>query len=91
MDMIRVVSPPHCKKGPARCSGCREAAQTKKICHIHVYTTESEEFRPLIQMEIRGIPGFYEYEIIEVFESPNEAIEYARENSIDDIDLSMGR
>ncbi|MBD3404965.1 MAG: hypothetical protein GF411_02380 [Candidatus Lokiarchaeota archaeon] len=91
MDMIRVVSPPHCRKGPARCSECRKAARVKKICHIHVYTTTSENFRPIIEMEIRGIPGFYEYEIIEVFESPNDAIEYAKRNDISNIDLSMGR
>lgn len=42
--------------------------------------------RPMTTIMIDGEPHYYEYDVIKVFETENEAKNYARENAISDVD-----
>ena len=87
-QIIRLLSPPHCARGPKRCSKCEEAAKTKKICLLRIFFDAGEISRPMIEIEREGIWSIHEYDVLRYFENRNEAQSYAKEYGITDIDLS---
>ncbi|MHA1930600.1 MAG: hypothetical protein ACTSV2_18675 [Candidatus Thorarchaeota archaeon] len=83
-DIIRVISPPHCARGSTRCQKCKEALEVRKICLLRVYG-ESLAARPVIEVNIEGNPVFLAFDVMRYFETKEEALEYAKENSVSDI------
>ena len=81
-EIIRIISPPHCARGPRGCDKCREAAEVQHICLLRVFLDHGEIARPMIQLVRDGESRLYEYDVLKYFESETEAVEYAEENGI---------
>ena len=87
-EIIRVISPPHCARGPNGCEKCREAAKIKKICLLKIFFDHGEIARPMIELEQDGTRSFYEYDVIHYFQDKIEALEYSKKHNITDIIIS---
>jgi hypothetical protein len=87
-EIIRVISPPHCARGPQGCEKCREAAKIKKICLLKIFFDHGQIARPMIKLDRDGSWSFYEYDILQIFQDKNKAIEYAKKHNITDIVIS---
>jgi hypothetical protein len=87
-DIIRRISPPHCARGPSRCEKCKEAAQTKMLCLLRVYLAPSQIARPVIYLKKDGMDSYFAFDVMKRFEDENQAIEYAKQHGIVDVDLS---
>ncbi|MFX0055331.1 MAG: hypothetical protein ACFFAX_10285 [Promethearchaeota archaeon] len=86
-EMIRVISPPHCARGPNRCDACAEAAKTKVICLVRVYLDPGQFARPIMELSRDGDTSYYEFDVVRRFETEAEAIKYALDNGIEDIEI----
>ena len=86
-EIIRVMSTPHCARGPKGCEGCREAAKIKKICLLRVFFDHGYMARPMIELERDGERSLLEYDVLRIFENKDEALKYARKNNLTDVIL----
>ena len=86
-DIIRVISPPHCARGPTRCELCKEALKNSKICLLRLYSNGSEVSRPVIEVVREGERMFLPFDVMKYFESKEDALEYAKKHSISDVDI----
>jgi hypothetical protein len=86
-EIIRVMSPSHCARGPKGCEECKEAAKTKKICLLRVFFDHGYMARPMIELERKGERILLEYDVLRVFQNIDEALEYAKKNNLTDIIL----
>lgn len=84
-EIIRVMSPPHCARGPKGCEKCKEAAKTKKICLLRVFFDHGYMARPMIELERDGERSMFEYDVLRIFKNRDEGLEYAETNDITDI------
>ncbi len=89
IDIIRVISPPHCARGPTRCAKCREAQEQVKICHIRLYLESGLMARPVMKYEIDGETSFFEFDVLQTFANREEAEAYANETGIKDMDFNV--
>lgn len=87
-EIIRILSPPHCARGPKGCDKCREAAKTKKISLLRIFFDSGMMARPMIEVERDGRRSMHEYDVIRYFGSVEEARQYAESNNISDVHLS---
>jgi hypothetical protein len=86
-EMIRVISPPHCAKGPHKCEACAEAAKIKVICLVRVYLDPGQFARPIMELSRDGDTSYYEFDVVRRFETESEAIKYALDHGIEDIEI----
>ena len=86
-DIIRVISPPHCARGPTRCEQCKEALKNSKICLLRLYSNGSEVSRPVMEVTREGERMFFPFDVMKYFESKDDALEYAKKHSISDVDI----
>ncbi len=86
-EMIRVISPSHCARGPHGCDACAEAAKIKVICLVRVYFNPGRFAKPIMELSRDGDKSYYEFDIVRKFESESEAVKYALENGIEDIEI----
>ena len=86
-EIIRVMSPPHCARGPKGCEKCREADKTKKICLLRIFFDHGYMTRPMIEVARDGERILLEYDVLRIFENRDEALEYAKKNNLTDIIL----
>jgi hypothetical protein len=86
-EIIRVMSPPHCARGPHGCEECAEAAKIKIICLVRVYFDPGLFARPLMELSRDGDTSYYEFDVVRRFESKSEAIKYALDNGIEDMEI----
>ena len=86
-DIIRVISPPHCARGPTRCEQCEEALKNSKICLLRLYSNGSEVSRPVIEVVREGERMFLPFDVMIYFESKEDALEYAKKHSISDVNI----
>ena len=87
-QIIRVLSPPHCARGPKYCDRCAEAAKSKKICLLRIFFDGGMIARPMIEIERDGKWSIHEYDVLQTFASSSEALDYANSHNIDDVELS---
>lgn len=85
-DIIRVISPPHCARGSTRCQQCKEALNEREICLLRLYS-ESLAARPVIEIVVDSERVFLAFDVIRRFETQKEALTYAEQKSISDIDF----
>ncbi|MHA1276729.1 MAG: hypothetical protein ACTSQI_15320 [Candidatus Helarchaeota archaeon] len=82
-NIIRKISIPHCARGPKLCEKCKEAAKSKKICLLEIFLEPGNIARPTIEVIKNGEPHYYEFEIVKVFSTEQDAKEFAAKNNID--------
>ncbi|MBD3404603.1 MAG: hypothetical protein GF411_00530 [Candidatus Lokiarchaeota archaeon] len=87
IDIIKLIYVPHCARGPKRCELCKKALNDKKICHLRLYTHAGNVTRPVMEYVIHGKQGYFEYDVIKIFPSIEEAKKYAEKNGIAEWDL----
>ncbi|MFW9847178.1 MAG: hypothetical protein ACFFD6_10545 [Candidatus Thorarchaeota archaeon] len=86
-EIIRKISIPHCAKGPQGCEACAEAAKVKVICLVRVYYDPGRFARPIMELSRDGGTAYYEFDVVRRFESESEAVRYALDNGIEDIEI----
>lgn len=86
-EIIRVISPPHCARGPKRCEKCAEAAKSRKICLLRVFFDHGGIARPVIEIERDDKRVLCEFDVLRRFQSEAEAIQYAEANNISDVEF----
>lgn len=85
--IIRRMRLAHCKRGPAVCAQCREMDQAK-ICLLDISPPHPGEIqRRVIQVSLEGAMVWREFDIVRAFESQEEALAYAEEHAISDMEL----
>jgi len=85
--IIRRMSLAHCKKGPDRCDIWRQMAQ-EMLCLLDLRPPGSGlEQRRTIEVVQDGESVWQEFDIVRSFDSKEEALVYAREHRIDDVEL----
>jgi hypothetical protein len=77
--IIRRVRIAHCKRGPSRCEKCREM-DAERICLLDI-CPEGEMQRRVIQVN----EAWCEFDIVRMFESEEDASQYAHEHGIEDV------
>ena len=85
--IIRKIRLAHCKRGPAICEKCREMDQGK-ICLLDISPPQMGEIQRRVIKVSRGDEQVWrEFDVIRAFESREEALTYADEHAIDDVEL----
>lgn len=85
--IIRRIRLAHCKRGPSICDKCREM-DAEKICLLDICPPNVGEIqRRVIQVNVEGEAVWREFDIVRVFDSEEEAKEYAARNAIEDIEF----
>jgi hypothetical protein len=86
-EIIRVISPPHCARGPHGCDACAEAAKIKVICLVRVYFDPGQFARPIMELSRDGDTSYFEFDVVRRFENESEAVKYALDNGIEDMEI----
>ena len=82
--VIRKIRMAHCKRGPERCAKCREL-DVERYCLLDICPPHAGELqRRVIEVEIDGEPAWREYDVVQMFESLEEARTYAEQHAIVD-------
>ena len=85
--LIKLIRIAHCKRGPDICEKCREM-DGERICLLEVFPTGSGMAqRRVTELNRGGKKEWLEFEVVRVFDSRDEAEEYARQNQIKDVEL----
>jgi hypothetical protein len=85
--LIRRIRLAHCKRGPAVCAQCREMDQAR-ICLLDISPPRPGEVqRRVMEVSLGGQMVWREYEVVRAFESQEEALEYAEEHGVADVEL----
>ena len=85
--IIRTIPTVHCKRGPQRCEKCREM-NTERICLLDIDPPQPGMMqRRTIEVKIDGERVWREFDVVRAFESAEEALAYAAEHHIQDIEL----
>jgi hypothetical protein len=85
--IIRRIRLAHCKRGPAVCVQCREMDQAR-ICLLDISPPHPGEVqRRVIQVSLGGELAWREYDVVRAFETREEALAYAEEHTISDVEL----
>jgi len=85
--IIRKIRIAHCKRGPAVCDKCREMDE-ERICLLDVCPPHVGEIqRRVIQVRRKAEVIWREFDVVMMFESEEEAREYADRNAVEDIEL----
>lgn len=91
--IIRRLRQAHCKKGPESCEECRRTAeQPGKACLLELFTPGGSVQRRIIELPSPTTGDgseWFEYDIVRVFATEAEAVSFAEENRIDDVDLRI--
>jgi len=83
--IIRAIKLAHCKRGPEHCEKCREMDVTR-ICLLDIAPDDYGLLqRRVIEVEWEGERTWREFDVVNVFESEDEARAYAEENRITDV------
>jgi len=85
--IIRSTRLAHCKRGPELCERCREM-DVERICLLDIEPSD----RGMVQRRVIEVASgaerlWREYDIVRVFDSEDEARDYAEANRIEDVDL----
>ena len=85
--IIRKIRLAHCKRGPEICEKCREMDQGK-ICLLDISPPQMGKIQRRVIKVSRGDEQVWrEFDVIRAFESSEEALAYADEHAIDDVEL----
>ena len=80
--VIRKMSLPHCARGPKGCKKCQEAAKDVKIYLLNVYPDPGTMTRPIIEVNFSGETHWQVYDVVQSFETEEQAREYAKKNGM---------
>lgn len=85
--IIRRTRIAHCKRGPSTCEKCREMNQ-ERICLLDICAPDAGKMqRRAIQIDQGGEVVWREFDIVKLFESEDEAQEYAARHGIHDVEF----
>jgi hypothetical protein len=85
--VIRRIRLAHCARGPARCEKCREMDR-EALCLLDVDPANyGRVTRRVIEIQVAGESVWREFDVVRVFERSEEALAYAAENGIADVEL----
>lgn len=85
--IIRKISVTHCKRGPARCVKCK-ATSKETICLLNICPEDAGKVaRRVIPIKRNGKIEYREFDVIKQFESSDEALQFAKDNNISDIEI----
>ncbi len=77
----------HCKRGPERCEKCREM-EAGRICLLEIAPPDAGMMqRRVIEVTVDGESLWREFDIVRSFDDEEQAITYARENGVGDIEV----
>jgi hypothetical protein len=83
--IIRTIRLAHCKRGPSVCPTCREL-DADAICLLDLCPPRQGEVqRRLVELVQEGEPVWREYDITRTFDTKPEAVAYAEEHGIEDV------
>ncbi len=86
--IIRKIRLAHCARGPELCAKCREMDEAR-ICLLDVDPPDrGMAARRTIEVEIKGMREWREFDVVRSFADEAEAGKYAEENGITDVDLT---
>ena len=88
--VIRRLRMAHCSGGPERCKLCAAATEHKLYLLDIAPPRAGEVQRPVIEVTRRGKQAWREYDIVRSFADEREALEYARQHGIEDVNLNSG-
>ncbi len=75
--IVKKVQLTHCKRGPQSCEKCRAVA-ADKYCLLDICPDDPQIARPMVMVETNGAPIWREYDIEKIFDSRQDALEYAK-------------
>lgn len=85
--IIRKIRLAHCKRGPDRCPECKKM-DLGRICLLDICPPDpGMAQRRVIQVSIDGVETWREFDVIRQFESEPEALAFAAENGIEDVEV----
>jgi hypothetical protein len=83
--IIRRMRLAHCKRGPDGCDKCREL-DAEMICLLDLYAPgEGDSQRRVIEVVCQGKQTWYDYDILRTFDTWMEAMLFAEEHGIEDV------
>lgn len=78
----------HCKRGPRRCAQCR-AMNIDALCLLDVAPPDRGKLqRRVTQVEVDGEVVWREFDIVRMFDDAAQALAYAEEHGIRDVQLT---
>lgn len=84
---IRSLRLAHCKRGPSRCATCREWDE-ERPCLLDLDPADRGLIqRRVLEVEVAGERRWVEFDVVEVFADRDQALRYARDHGIDDVEL----
>ena len=85
--IIRKLRLAHCKRGPDRCEKCREM-DGERICLLDIAPPDAGMIqRRVIEVKVGGESLWREFDIVRSFDDQEQAIAYAREHGVADIQI----
>jgi hypothetical protein len=83
--IIRTIRLAHCKRGPDACEECREL-DVEMICLLGLHAAgEGDVQRRVIEVVCQGKQAWYEYDMLRAFDTRMEAMLFAEEHRIEDV------
>ena len=84
MNKIIKMTPFHCARGARGCAKCKALAdEGAKYCLLSFFGGDGMAARPVMEIEWEGTKTWAEYDIVEIFNSEEEAKKYAKEHDIE--------
>ncbi|MBN1259078.1 MAG: hypothetical protein JXB35_00215 [Anaerolineae bacterium] len=85
--IIRTLHTAHCKRGPEVCEQCREM-NVARSCLLDICPPDAGLMqRRVIQVTVQGEPVWREFDVVQIFETEDEARRYAAQHGIDDVEI----
>lgn len=81
-QVIRKMRLTHCARGVNACEKCREMAKQEKYCLLTLFAGNGMVARPVTAVEVEGTTVYMEYDVVRVFGSRKEALEYADKHQV---------
>ncbi|MBN1318284.1 MAG: hypothetical protein JXA42_22575 [Anaerolineales bacterium] len=86
-QIIRKIRLAHCKRGPERCELCKKM-DAGRICLLDICPPDPGMVqRRAIRVTMDGEECWREFDVIRQFESEREALAFAKENNIEDVEF----
>lgn len=84
MNKIIKMTPFHCAKSARGCAKCKTLAdEGAKYCLLSFFGGNGVEARPIMEIEMNRTKIWADYDIVEIFKSKEEAIEYAKQHYVE--------
>jgi len=83
MKKIIKMIPFHCAKSAKSCAKCKVLAdEGPKYCLLSFFRGDGQEARPIMEIDWDGTKIWADYDIVEIFNSEEEALEHVKQHNI---------